>query len=68
MASFAALSPYHDHHTTCQMTDRDDPFFRVVETVINDIQGPTVENDSGVLEGKTALFEGLASLSRHIVP
>jgi hypothetical protein len=40
----------------------------IVETVINDIQGSTVENDGSVFEGKTALFEGLVSLGRHIVP
>lgn len=58
MASFAALNPYHDHYAIRQVTDCDDPFFGVVEAVINPIQSPPLENESGVFECERGLFEG----------
>lgn len=56
MTSFAALSPHHDHHATFQVTDRDDPLFKVFETVIDYIQRLAVENCCGILERKAAFL------------
>jgi hypothetical protein len=57
VATIAALSPYHEHYATHEVTDGDDALLLIVKAVINHIQRLSFKNECGILKGEATFVE-----------